>query len=191
MLIVLLGIMDFIIKQTESSLDISAACLASQSWPALRTTFGAFLPRPRTAAEAEAAGWQLLSSCSGAGPFLGARYGLAEDNSIILIYDAAGYIAGTQVSCDWRRAGHVTTVLVYDWLPPSRWCRWRPWGRPWTWWSTPPTSWPPGSRPPPTSPPCTSWTRPSSAPVAGRRTSSTPRAPGTGSWSRWTFTACS
>ena len=104
MLIVLLGIMDFIIKQTESSLHISAACLASQSWPALRTTFGAFLPRPRTAAEAEAAGWQLLSSCSEAGPFLGARYGLAEDNSIILIYDAAGYIAGSQVSCDWLRA---------------------------------------------------------------------------------------
>ena len=116
MLIVLLGIMDFIIKQTESSLDISAACLASQSWPALRTTFGAFLPRPRTAAEAEAAGWQLLSSCSEAGPFLGARYGLAEDNSIILIYDAAGYIAGTQVSCDWRRTGHVTPVLTSDWL---------------------------------------------------------------------------
>ena len=81
-----------------------AAALTSQSWPALRTTFGSFLPRPRTAAEAEAAGWQLLSSCSEAGPFLGARYGLAEDNSIILIYDAAGYIAGTQVSCDWRRA---------------------------------------------------------------------------------------
>ena len=52
--------------------------------------------QPRTRAEAEAAGWQQLSSCSEAAVFLGERYGHPEDDSLVLIYDAAGYIAGSQ-----------------------------------------------------------------------------------------------
>merc|ERR1711973_644301 len=73
-------------------------CLASADyWPALKTTFGlnpfgeAFHPRPRTVAEAEAEGWILIDSCNGA--FLGSRY---VDPSLILIYDVAGFIAGSQ-----------------------------------------------------------------------------------------------
>ena len=37
---------------------------------------------------------------------------------------------GVEVSCDWRRAGHVTTVLLSDWRWAGRWsaawCAWRP-----------------------------------------------------------------
>ena len=47
--------------------------------------------------------------------------------------DGCGHVAAGapallhQVSCDWRRAGHVTTVLTADWSvsrtspPPTRW----------------------------------------------------------------------
>ena len=66
----------------------------SQSWPALKTTFGSFWDQPRTSWEAESAGWVLLGSCSD--KFLGARYGHPDDGSIILIFDDAGFIAGTQ-----------------------------------------------------------------------------------------------
>ena len=40
-----------------------SASLAAQSWPSFQTTFGHFHVQPRTLAEAEAGGWQLLSSC--------------------------------------------------------------------------------------------------------------------------------
>ena len=73
-----------------------AGSLAAQSWPSLQTTFGSFWVQPRTRAEAEAAGWQLLSGCSEGAVFLGERYGHPEDDSLVLIYDAAGYIAGSQ-----------------------------------------------------------------------------------------------
>ena len=37
---------------------------------------------------------------------------------------------GVEVSCDWRRVGHVTTVLLSDWRWAGRWsaawCAWRP-----------------------------------------------------------------
>ena len=66
----------------------------SQSWPALKTTFGSFWDQPRTSWDAESAGWILLGSCSER--FLGQRYGHPDDGSIILIFDDAGFIAGTQ-----------------------------------------------------------------------------------------------
>ena len=65
-----------------------------QSWPALKTTFGSFWDQPRTSWDAESAGWILLGSCSDR--FLGHRYGHPDDASIILIFDDAGFIAGTQ-----------------------------------------------------------------------------------------------
>ena len=71
-----------------------SACLAAQSWPAFSTTFGSFSSRPRTAGEAEAAGWILLDSCSD--QFRAHRYGHPDDATLILMYDDAGFIAGTQ-----------------------------------------------------------------------------------------------
>jgi len=76
-------------------------CLvAGDNWPDLKTTFGlnpfgnAFYSRPRTVSEAEAAGWQLLDSCNG--QWLGHRWVDPTDVSLVLLFDDAGYIAGTQ-----------------------------------------------------------------------------------------------
>lgn len=80
-----------------------------------------FYDQPRTADEAVAAGWELLSSCTDqarlttssrtftkccflepvvtlfASPqFRGHRYANPADFSLVLIYDDAGYIAGSQ-----------------------------------------------------------------------------------------------
>ena len=68
--------------------------MAAQSWPAFQTTFGSFWQQPRTRGEAEAGGWIQLSPCSD--KFLGNRYANPNDDSIILIYDDAGFIAGSQ-----------------------------------------------------------------------------------------------
>jgi len=74
--------------------------VAADKWPDLKTTFGlnpfgnAFMSRPRTVAEAEEAGWQLMDSCNG--QFLGHRYVEPADPSLILLFDDAGYIAGSQ-----------------------------------------------------------------------------------------------
>ena len=84
------------------ALFLSCLCLAlvsAQKWPALKTTFsvnpfGGFNDQPRTASEAEAAGWELIASCDG--KFLGHRYANPADFSIVLVFDDAGYIAGTQ-----------------------------------------------------------------------------------------------
>jgi len=75
-----------------------AAATADQ-WPALKTTFSinpfsGFYDQPRTADEAVAAGWELLSSCTD--QFRGHRYANPADFSLVLIYDDAGYIAGSQ-----------------------------------------------------------------------------------------------
>ena len=76
-------------------------CLASaDKWPGLKTTFGLnpfgnyFKSRPLTVAGALNNGWQLMDSCNGM--FNGHRYGDPEDPSLVLIYDDAGYIAGSQ-----------------------------------------------------------------------------------------------
>jgi len=73
----------------------------TQKWPGLRTNFGippfsGFNKQPRTMAEAEDSGWQRISSCNDGGNFLGNRYIETSGNSFILIFDNAGYIAGTQ-----------------------------------------------------------------------------------------------
>ena len=70
-----------------------------QNWPAFKTTFSinplsGFNPQPRTAAEAEDAGWEKMSACEG--KFLGHRYADPADFSLVLIFDDAGYIAGSQ-----------------------------------------------------------------------------------------------
>merc|ERR1712002_526641 len=82
-----------------SLLCLSLALVCADKWPALKTTFslnpfGGFNNQPRTASEAESAGWELLASCEG--KFLGHRYANPADFSIVLIFDDAGYIAGTQ-----------------------------------------------------------------------------------------------
>ena len=78
---------------------------AGQHWPNLKTTFAinpfsGFYSQPRTSAEAVAAGWKLLSSCDSyvgqVHKFLGLRYAHPDDSSVVLIYDQAGYIAGSQ-----------------------------------------------------------------------------------------------
>merc|ERR1711894_340040 len=81
------------------SLSLCLALVSAQKWPALKTTFsvnpfGGFNDQPRTASEAEAAGWELIASCDG--KFLGHRYANPADFSIVLVFDDAGYIAGTQ-----------------------------------------------------------------------------------------------
>ena len=81
-----------------------AVAAAAQKWPGLRTTFGVnpfggfFYPQPRTVAEAEAegSGWSKISSCDDGGKFLGNRYIEQFGHSLILIFDDAGYIAGSQ-----------------------------------------------------------------------------------------------
>ena len=76
------------------------ALATSAEWPDLKTTWGlnpfgaAFYSQPRTASDAEAAGWTLMASCDGT--FLGHRYADPSDPSLVLIYDDAGYIAGVQ-----------------------------------------------------------------------------------------------
>ena len=92
---------------------LSLACLVisattSQKWPGLRTTFGVnpfggfFHPQPRTIAEAEAvdSGWHKISPCGDGGKFLGNRYVRYFGHSLILIFDDAGYIAGSQPVVD-------------------------------------------------------------------------------------------
>merc|ERR1711976_1062429 len=72
-----------------------AGSVSAQSWPAFQTTFGSFWSQPRTRSEAESAGWVLVSSCD-SDKYLGHRFANPDDDSIILIYDDAGYIAGSQ-----------------------------------------------------------------------------------------------
>ena len=83
----------------------------SAEWPDLKTTFGlnpfagAFHSQPRTASDAESEGWVLMASCDGT--FLGHRYARVSDESLVLIYDDAGYIAGVQ------------SVMLESWTDPS------------------------------------------------------------------------
>lgn len=70
--------------------------LSAQSWPAFKTSFGAFYSQPRTQEEAESQGWMLLNENECSGKFLGNRLAHPEDDSIILIFDDAGFIAGSQ-----------------------------------------------------------------------------------------------
>merc|ERR1712055_522239 len=80
-------------------LSLTLVSVSADKWPALKTTFsinpfGGFNSQPRTASEAEAAGWLLISACDE--KFLGHRYANPADFSIVLIFDDAGYIAGIQ-----------------------------------------------------------------------------------------------
>merc|ERR1712027_27815 len=74
---------------------IVAGFVSAQTWPAFQTTFGSFWSQPRTRSEAESNGWVLVSSCD-PDKYLGHRFVNPEDDSIVLIYDDAGYIAGSQ-----------------------------------------------------------------------------------------------
>merc|ERR1711970_161527 len=80
-------------------LSLTLVSVSADKWPALKTTFsinpfGGFNSQARTVSEAEAAGWELISSCDG--KFLGHRYANPHDFSLVLIFDDAGYIAGSQ-----------------------------------------------------------------------------------------------
>ena len=57
---------------------------------------GFFRSQPRTVAEAKGSGWSKISSCDDGGKFLGNRYIEKSGHSLILIFDDAGYIAGSQ-----------------------------------------------------------------------------------------------
>merc|ERR1711862_13126 len=74
---------------------------AADYWPNLRVTFGlnpfgnAFYPYPITESEAIAAGREKIGTC-GDPIWLGERYADPSDPALVLIYDQAGYIAGSQ-----------------------------------------------------------------------------------------------
>jgi len=63
-------------------------------WPSLKTTWRLFEDRPITRAAAIKAGWILMDACNG--QWLGERYGLESDPSVVVLFDVAGYIAGMQ-----------------------------------------------------------------------------------------------
>jgi len=98
---------------TSLALAVSVVS-ASQNWPALKITFGAFNDQPRTASEAEALGWVLMSSCEG--KFLGQRYADPSEFSEVLIYDVAGYIAGVQSVLPTK---YLDTNIVNPFANPS------------------------------------------------------------------------
>lgn len=70
-----------------------SAYQAQQNWPAFKTTFGTFHSQPRTQWEAKDLGWELQPPSE---LFLGKRFANPNDDSLMLIFDDAGYIAGTQ-----------------------------------------------------------------------------------------------
>jgi len=63
-------------------------------WSSLKTTWPLYDDRPVTRAAAIKAGWVLMDACNG--KWLGERYGLESDPSVVLLFDVAGYIAGIQ-----------------------------------------------------------------------------------------------
>jgi len=84
---------------TALAMCVVANANAETNWDDLRVTFGAdpltgaYSQLPRTVADAVAAGWTRMYGC--AEGKIGERYVLSEDQSIVLIYDADGKIAGT------------------------------------------------------------------------------------------------
>ena len=79
-----------------------------------------------------------LSDWPGAGAGAGAGHGAPDGGDGGGRHGAAAGRGAGQVSCDWRGAGHVTTVLTSDWLagagcsswgytttPPSHRASWR------------------------------------------------------------------
>jgi len=84
-------------------LGMFASQTAAVYWDGLRVTFGSapsevfFANMPRTANEATTGGWQSVSStCTNLGQYAGYRYRLQNDNSINLLFDRNGIIAGIQ-----------------------------------------------------------------------------------------------
>lgn len=71
-------------------------------WSNLRTTYGVppfsgFDWNPRTLQEALDDGWQQVGGCGDGSGMLGERYARsAADNSMVVIFDAAGFVAGHQ-----------------------------------------------------------------------------------------------
>jgi len=73
-----------------------AVTSSARKWEKLSTTFGVYRSTPMTEAEAIQAGWNKVSSCADGGKFAGNRYIEPFGHSFLIIYDEAGYIAGTQ-----------------------------------------------------------------------------------------------
>jgi len=97
---------------------------AEQNWYSFQVhwtplVFDGFVSQPRTAAEAEAAGWQLVSNdCSEGASFPGVRYAPVKDNGpdMVVIYDVNGFIAGM----------HSVVLKKYssgNWQSDSTWYR--------------------------------------------------------------------
>ena len=87
--------------------SLAASSASAQNWPHLRLHFPrvpgldeGYRPHPLTAAEADAAGWELIGECGDGRGFEGFRY--VEDpfdsdkDDAVLIYDVNGYLAGVQ-----------------------------------------------------------------------------------------------
>ena len=73
-----------------------AASTQARKWEKLSTTFGVFRSTRMTETEAIADGWRKEWSCGDGGKFAGNRYIEPFGHSFLVIYDAAGYIAGVQ-----------------------------------------------------------------------------------------------
>jgi len=105
-------------------LGIFASQTTAVYWDDLRVTFGPtpsgnfFAKMPRTARDAATEGWHSISSaCTNLGQFSGYRYKLENDNSINLIFDINGIIAGIQALLPHDEIMHPGNGFRYDLVP--------------------------------------------------------------------------
>lgn len=105
-------------------LGIFACQTAAVHWDGLRVTFGqapseiAFAEMPRTANEASTEGWHTISTtCTNSGLYAGYRYKLRNDNSINLLFDRNGIIAGIQALLPHDEIMNPNNRYRYDLVP--------------------------------------------------------------------------
>ncbi|CAG0890444.1 unnamed protein product [Cyprideis torosa] len=90
-------------------------------WDQLKLTWLSYAPQPRRLAELPST-WQPLDTedkCNGNGPFYGTRYVRGSDRSVILIFDANGYIAGIQTSVNPTIPPDVYNFADSEWYTPE------------------------------------------------------------------------
>lgn len=108
-------------------LGIFSTKATAVNWNGLRVTFGPapseifFAQMPRTANDAATAGWYSVStSCENAGQYAGFRYRLRNDNSINLLFDRNGIIAGIQALLPHDEIMNPNNQYRYDLVPMFR-----------------------------------------------------------------------
>jgi len=85
----------------------------NQNWNNLRVTWNpnvissyAFAQMPRLESETHKEGFVKISDCDDSSPFAGKRYVKDNDYAVVLLFDAAGYIAGIQLGLPKGAAGN-------------------------------------------------------------------------------------